>query len=50
MIDEEGHDLLNEGVKSWHDPAVFTDDKVAQVKWSFQRWLVETALSKSRPL
>ena len=46
-IDQEGHALLREALTHWADAAIFTDDKVAQVKQeTFQRWVIETVWGK----
>ena len=46
VIAPADQELLREALVSWHQADKFSDDKVAQVKWSFQRWIVETAWSK----
>ncbi len=50
VIAPEDHKLLHKALTEWYDVTGFTDDDVAQVNRTFQRWLVETALSKQRSL
>jgi hypothetical protein len=46
VIDPEDHKLLHRALTDWYNLTEFTDNDVAQVKQTFQRWLVETAWSK----
>lgn len=48
VLPPEDHELLHEALAHWYDKTVFSDEKVAQVKPAFQRWLVETVWNKQR--